>query len=179
MPLIATWTPDDALLDVMVPLGLAVCAGTAIVIDTDPEGPVAPGGSTLAKLAADGPTRADLEPRSGAAAFLPNGGIEVTDAADIVAAFAARWPAVVLRCPPRRPRPKGSVLFAPLLPEPWGRRANGPTVYQRTPVSPTSDPGTLVLPTPRPGTIRSLIAGRKPPVRDRWLRRLAQVWKSA
>lgn len=176
MPVIATWTPNDAILDVAVPLGLAVAAGTAIVVDADPSGPRLGDGATLAQLVARGPTRADLEPPSSGPAFLSNGGIDVGEASEVIAALAARWPALILRCAPGVHKPDGAITFAPLLPEPWGRAYPGRVVFQRSPMSPAIDPGHPVLPRPRRATIAALLAGRRPVRRDRWIKALGAVW---
>ena len=179
MPAIATWTPNDAVLDVVVPLGLAFAAGTALVIDADPAGPRPPDGSSLARLVADGPTRADLEPQQPGPAYLANGGVEIAEASTVISALAERWPAIVIRCPPRQPRPDGALAVAPLLPEPWGTRHAGRTLYQRTILSPSSVPDGVVLPRPRRATVAALLAGRRPATRDRWIRTLRTVWDAA
>lgn len=178
MPVIATWTPNDAVLDVVVPLGLAVAVGTALVIDVDPDGPRSAHGSTLAQLVADGPTRVDLEPQQSGPAYLPNGGVEIAEASSVIAALVARWPAAVLRCPPRQPRPDGALAVVPLLPEPWGTHHRGRTLYQRTVLSPSTAPDGVVLPRPRRSTVAALLAGRRPPIRDRWIRALRAVWEA-
>ncbi|MGI9586063.1 MAG: hypothetical protein ACR2N7_10780 [Acidimicrobiia bacterium] len=179
MPVIATWSPADAALGVLVPLGLACAATTGLVIDLDPRGPKVGSGPTLADLVSDGPTRAQLEPRSGAAAFLSNGGIDPDDAFDVVAAFADRWPAVVLRCSPRIDEPHEGVTFLPLLPEPYGLKANGNVVYQRCAFSPRDHPGAPTLPRLTARTVRRLLSGQTPRYRDPWIRALRDVWELA
>ena len=89
MPVIATWSPVDAALDILAPLGLGVAAGTALVIDGDPSGPVIGTGPSLAELHAEGPTRSQMEPTQAGAAFLPNGGVAVEEAADLIRAESA------------------------------------------------------------------------------------------
>lgn len=176
MPVIATWSPADAALDILAPLGLAVAAGTALVIDGDPSGPVVGTGPTLAQLQSEGPTRTQLEPTGRGAAFLANGGVTIEQAADVIRALIERWPAVVLRCEARGPRPEGAVGFAPLLPEPHTIRLSEPAVYQRCRLSPAESPNGSVLPVPQRRTVERLLAGRAPMRSDRWIRSLADVW---
>ena len=83
-------------------LALAAAAGTALVVDLDPQGPAYPGNADLAELVAEGPTRRDLEPERSGVAVLRNGGVPEEEAAEVLNALAARWPAVVFRLPPRR-----------------------------------------------------------------------------
>ena len=177
MSVIATWSPVDAALDILAPLGLAVAAGTALVIDGDPSGPAVGTGPTLAQLHAEGPTRSQMEPPSTGAAFLSNGGVTVEEAADLIRALVARWPAVVLRCEARGPRPEGAIGFAPLLPEPHTIRLSEPAVYQRCRLSPGAPPNGSVLPVPSRRTVERLMAGRAPLRSDRWIRSLGDVWR--
>ena len=179
MPVIATWSPVDATLDILAPLGLAAASGTCLVVDLDPHGPRLPGSHSLADLVRRGPTAAELRPAQRGTAILPNGGVEASRAATVLTALAGEWPAVVLRCPPRGPRPDGAIAFVPLLPEPFSIAAPEPVVHQRTAMSPRSDPGGMVLPLPSRATIASLLALRAPARRDRWLRSLRTVWGAA
>ena len=55
MSALAVWTAYDGLLSATAPLGLAAAAGTALVVDLDPEGPVYPGPASLADLVVEGP----------------------------------------------------------------------------------------------------------------------------
>ncbi len=176
MSVIATWSPADAALHTLVPLGLAVAAGTALVIDLDPEGARMGPGPTLADLVREGATRAQLEPSRRGPAFLPNGGIDPADAQEVIAGLCERWPGVVLRCPPRLDRPLGSIAVLPLLPEPHTLVAASPAVYQRCGFSPRSAPAGLVLPMPRRGTVEHLLGGRSPRGSDRWIRALVPLW---
>lgn len=176
MPVIATWSPVDAALGVLVPLGLVSAAGTGLVIDLDPDGPMVGHGPTLADLVVDGPTKAQLEPRKGAAAYLPNGGVSPADAYEVVSAFTDRWPAVVLRCSPRVEQPNDGVALLPLLPEPYGLTARGTVVYQRCAFSPKNRPDAPTLPRLRQGTIGRLLAGQSARKRDPWVRALRDVW---
>ena len=176
MSMIAVWTPHDLVLSLAIPLGLAARRGTAIVIDLDPAGPPLSGGGDLASLVERGPTESDLSPARRGVAVLGNGGISVADAAEVVGAIAQRWPNVVLRCPPHEQPGQGVVTVVPVLPDPFALVANGTVVYQRTSFGGDPADGQIVLPVPRPAAIASLMAGRIPPVRDRWMRALDAVW---
>ncbi len=180
MPALAIWTPEDGVLGAVAPLGLAAAAGgTALVVDLDPDGPHYPGHSSVVELAAAGVRRADLVPAQRGMAVLRNGGADPEAAAEVAAAMAATWPAVVMRLP-ARPRPAAApgpgVPGRPLLPAdvfPWD---GSPAVYQRTGWRrPVPGPGP-VLPAPRPGAWAALLAGRIP-AGDRWLRAWAAVWR--
>jgi hypothetical protein len=178
VPVVATWCPADAALDIILPLGLAVAAGTCLVVDLDPHGPEIGSGPTLADLTRNGPERRHLEPRTGGAGFLANGGIDPVDAADVVSALVQRWPAVVLRCDARSARPKGAIGVVPLLPEPHLRLLRAPAIYQRCGMSPRTAPDGVVLPRIRRRTAAQLLAGRRPPRSDRWIRSLTPIWRA-
>ncbi len=55
VPALAIWSPDDEVLGAVAPLGLAAAAGTAVVVDLDPDGPRYSGEVT---------TRRAVDPRS-------------------------------------------------------------------------------------------------------------------
>jgi hypothetical protein len=179
MPVLATWSPRDALLDAIVPLGLASAAGTALVVDLDPAGPSWSGSFTLADLVRRGPTRDELVPSRRGPAVLANGGIEADEAADVVSALTDRWPAVVLRCPPNVPCPAGAIAVLPLLPEPFALSAEPPVVYQRSRLSPRVKPQPLILPPPSRRTVAALLSSRQPLTPDRWIRALRTIWSLA
>lgn len=176
MSTIAVWTPHDLVLSLAIPLGLAARRRTAIVIDLDPSGPPLPGDGDLASLVERGPTESDLSPSRVGVAVLGNGGIDVSHAGEVVAAIAHRWPNVVLRCAPHEPPGRGAVTVVPVLPEPFAIVAQGKVAYQRTSLGGDPEPGAIVLPVPRPVVICSLMAGRIPPMKDRWMRALDAVW---
>ncbi len=179
MPTIAVWSPHDLVLSLVVPLGLAARRGTAIVIDLDESGPPMPGRGDLASLVSRGPTEAELSPRKSGVAVLGNGGVSISDASEVIAAMAERWPHVVLRCAPHIRPPDRAVPVIPMLPDPFSMVASGAVVYQRTAFGGKAEPGTLVLPIPRPSVIKSLMSGSLPPGKDRWMRSLDDVWSMA
>ena len=108
MSVIAVWSPVDLVLSLVLPLGLAVHKGTALVVDLDPAGPPLPGRGDLASLVDRGPTEAELSPTTKGVAILSNGGVASGDSAEVIAALAQRWPNMVLRqriCLPPPPSP--------------------------------------------------------------------------
>lgn len=177
MSVLALWSPADLVLGVVGPLAAASAAGTALLIDLDPNGPRYGGDHSLADLVARGPTRSELEPIRSGTAVLRNGGISPDDAHEVVAALVRVWPNVVLRCAPDSGPTESAVALLPLLPPPFTPRVGGPAVYQRTPFSARQPRGAVALPVPRAPTVRALLDGRQPRPRDRWIRSFAQVWE--
>lgn len=178
MPALAVWTPEDGLLGALAPLGLALAAGSALVIDLDPGGPRYPGPRSLADLADDGVRRTDLEPRPGVA-VLRNGGVAPAEAAVVVGALLEAHPRVVVRLPPR-PDPIGLpmpvVPVRLLVPGGWFRLPAVPAVFQATPALVRMPADGVRLPVPRASTVASLLRGRRPPAGDRWVRAWHRVW---
>jgi hypothetical protein len=176
MPAVAVWSPEDEVLGVVAPLALAAAAGTALVVDLDPGGPLYPGDVTLADLVDDGPTRTDLTPSRRGVAVMRNGGVEPGAAEEVLRALVDGWPAVVLRMPAAHVGGSGAIPILPLVPGRALRRFPGPVVYQRSAWRVGVPDGTLVLPRPRAGTIAALLEGRMPPPGDRWIRAWRKVW---
>jgi hypothetical protein len=174
MPVLGTWCPDDAVLGAVAPLALAASAGTALVVDLDPDSREYREAGTLADLVRHGPTGTDLRPRRSGVAVLANGRIDADDAAEVVEALVAGWPRVVLRHPPAaRPSRPGLVPVYPLVP---GRPFDpAPAVYQAGPWAVSLPPPAVVLPRARPATVRALLEGRRPGP-SRWLRAWRRVW---
>jgi len=179
MAVVAVWSPIDLVLSLVAPLGCALQAGTALVVDLDPGGPSMPGAGDLASLVERGPTEAELRPERRGIAVIGNGGIAASDASDVIAALADRWPNLVLRCAPTQMPPDAAVPVIPVLPAPFAIQMDRPSVYQQTNFGGEPRPGAPVLPVPRPATIRSLLAGRIPVRRDRWVGSLEHVWELA
>ncbi len=178
MAALAIWTPEDGLLGAIAPLGLAAAAGTALVVDLDPDGPRYPGMTSLAALVEEGPRRSDLEPRRRGLAVMSNGGVRMPEAAPVVEALLAGWPHLVLRLPPR-PVPEAPIPIVPvhpLLPGSLRPVTEGAAVYQRTGFGvPAPGPGPL-LPVPAKRTIDHLLRGILGPP-DRWRRAWSSVWE--
>jgi hypothetical protein len=177
MPTLCTWSPEDGTLGAVAPLALAAAAGTALVVDLDPEGPRYPGDASLHDLVTEGPRRRDLEATRRGVAVLRNGGIAPADAAEVLTALEAAWPAVVYRLPAHPvPQRRGVVPVRPLLPGGVQARWSRPAVHQQIGWRlPALGPGP-VMPTPRRGTVRRLLEGEMP-VTDRWLRAWSRVWE--
>lgn len=178
MPVLAVRCPFDAVLSAVAPLGAAVAVDTALVVDLDPDGPRYPGEGSLARLVADGPRAEDLVPRRRGVAVLRNGGVDAEAATEVVEALAAGWPHLVLRLPGHASA-SGSVTVVPLVPVAvLSSPPPSPTVYQRGGwrVDPPG-PGP-VLPPPRRATLAALLAGRRPPLTDRWIRAWRRVWEA-
>jgi hypothetical protein len=177
MPALSTWTPEDGVLGAVAPLALAAAAGTALVVDLDPHGPPYPGAAGLADLVAEGPTRRDLEPARRAVAVLRNGGVEADDAADVLEALVAGWPAVVFRLPPhRRPEPAGVVPVRPLVPGGLFPADDRPAVYQSAGWRIAAPGPGIVLPRPASAVVGALLEGVRPR-RNRWIRSWQRVWE--
>lgn len=179
MAVVAVWSPVDLVLSLVVPLGCALRAGTALVVDMDPGGPPMPGGGDLASLVERGPTEAELRPQHSGIAVMANGGVAAADAGEVVAALADRWPNLVLRCAPTQMPPETAVSVIPILPAPFTVQIDRPSVYQQTHFGGDPPPGSVVLPAPKPATIRSLLSARKPARRDKWIGSLEHIWDLA
>lgn len=164
----------DGLLSVLAPLGAALAGDTALVIDLHPAGPALPGhGAGLASMIETGPTAADLAPSRRGVAVIHADGADPRDAEPVVAAFAQRWPLVVLRLGPGETWQGRAVDVVPVF-----GRVSRAAVYQPTGLVslPENLPG-VVLPSLRPGVAKALMAGRR--VRGRWVRAWRDVWEAA
>jgi hypothetical protein len=174
MTVLHTWSPEDRLLGAVAPLALGVAAGTALVVDLDPEGPAYPGEMSLRRLVDEGPRLADLRPSRRGVAVLRNGGVDRSSSAEVVAALIAGWPAVVMRLPAVKTDAFAPVV--PILPVTPLTVGAGPAVYQRGPWAAPDELEGVVLPRPRAGTLRALLEGRRPGP-SRWMRAWATVWR--
>jgi len=175
---LALWSPLDATLGIVGPLGAAAAVDTALVVDLDPNGPPYLGPFSLADLVEHGPTLAQLQPSRKGAAVLRNGGIEPVDAEEIVSELVSRWPNVVLRCSPSSNAGQTATALLPLLPEPFTPTSHGRVVYQKMTIPVAPPPNHTVLPVPRVGTIRALLGGVRPSPRDRWVRAFRPLWQT-
>ncbi len=179
MSVVALWSPNDLLLSVLTPIGLAMTRSQTLVIDLDPAGPKYASPYTLADLVADGPTRRQLEPRPKVVAVLPNGGVGVDDAASVVSELVERWPNTVLRCDPAVPPPDMAISILPLLPAAFMTRPATRIVFQQLGFAQGAPKGALVLPRPGRSTIDALVGLRSMPMKSPWLRQLSRVWTAA
>lgn len=177
MAVIALWSPSDYLLSVLAPLALASSRRSCLVVDLDADGPPHPAPFTLSDLVADGPTAQQLAPAVGPPRLLPNGGVMPNDAADVVGALVAHWPNVVLRCPPSQSAPADAVQLVPLLPS-TVQVHDGPIVFQDIGLGVDPPSGATTIRRPRRATVEAL-ANHRVPVRSRWVRDLATIWRVA
>ena len=177
MPALAVWTAFDGLLSVTAPLGLAVAAGTALMVDLDPAGPVYPGPASLADLVVDGPRRADLVPSRPGVAVLRNGGVDPAEAREVIEALVTGWPHVVVRVHETGTADGLAPLVPvwPLLPGILSPSVRTHCVYQRTGFAATPPGPGPVLPRPRPAVLAGLLNGVVNR-RSRWVRSWRQVW---
>lgn len=175
MPALALWTPEGGLLGALAPLGAALAAPPALVVDLDPQGPAYPGERSLADLVADDPTADDLEPRPGVA-VLRNGGVDPAAASGVVAALLERWERVVLRLAPRpAPDPGTPLVPVRLLTGGWYQDSAGAAVWQSTGDLIQMPSDGIRLPMLERATLRALLAGRRPG-RSRWISAWRSVW---
>jgi hypothetical protein len=179
MPALALWSPEDEVLGAVAPLALGAAAGTALVVDLDPDGPHYPGDVSLASLVADGPTKADLSPPRRGVAVVRNGGIDPQDAEAVLHALVEGWPAVVFRLPAGHIADGSALPVLPLVPGSLLRRSLGTAVYQRSAWRVQAPPGSVVLPRPGSGTLSALLRGHTPHPADRWIRAWRRVWRNA
>lgn len=179
MPALAIWSPEDAVLGAVAPLGLAAAAGTALVVDLDPAGPRYPGSGSLAELVADGPRRSDLGPDRRGVAVLANGGVDPSEARTVVDALVDGWPAVVLRLPADHAGGGGAVPIVPLVPGSLFGGYGSEAVFQRAGWRVAAPDGAVVLPRPRRSTIAMLLTGAVPPPGDRWVASWRALWERA
>jgi hypothetical protein len=179
MPALAIWSPEDAVLGAVAPLGLAAAAGTALVVDLDPHGPRYPGSGSLAALVADGPRRSDLSPDRRGVAVLANGGIDREDARAVIDALVDGWPAVVIRLPGDYAGGAGAVPVVPLVPGDLLSVYGSDAVFQQAGWRVPSPDAAIVLPRPRRSTISMLLTGMSPPPADRWVGAWRELWERA
>jgi hypothetical protein len=175
-------TEIDSVLSVIAPIGLAAAAPRpALIVDLDPGGPPYPGGRSLAELADDGPTRAELFGGGGrrtGIALLRNGGVSLEKAMPVLEALAAEWPALVLRVPLSMPVGLRWPII-PLVPlfsgflTPWEDRA---AVWQSTGTGvPAPGPGPVLPPLKRQSLL-GLMAFRVEP-RGPWVSAWRRIWE--
>lgn len=176
MATLATWCQADGALGTVAPLALAAAAGTALVIDVDPDGPIYPGSGSLADLVDDGPRLSDLRPLTSGVAVLRNGGITLDDAREVIEALRKSWPNLVLRAPASGPlQSLPTVPVVPLLPG-VTRRVEPVAVYQQIGWHEQAPGPALTLPTPSRGAVRALLEGHMP-WRSRWIDAWRAVWE--
>ncbi len=159
----------------IAPLGLALAARSALLVDLDPHGPPYPGERSVVEMATDGPTRLELTPGRARVAALRSGGADPSSGIEVVQLLARSWPALVVRVG-HFPVPFPIIPVRPLWPgflAPIGER---PSVWQR--VRGGADPPGPGPELPPPGrrVVMALLAGRRP-MASRWVRSWERVWE--
>lgn len=168
-------TFGDELLSAIAPLGLAMAAGTALVVDIDPDGPAYPGERTVAEMTDEGPRRPEMRPERTGVAYLRNGGADPLAALDLVGTLSITWPVIVARVA-GTPVPFPVIPVRPLWPGFLAPDGTRPAVWQMVPGGGDRPGPGPVLPPPGRATVTALLAGRRP-LRSRWVRAWAQVWE--
>ena len=171
----------DPVLHALAPLGLASARGTALVVDLDDDAPTYPGSTSLAKLVVSQPRLSDLRPLRPGVAVLPNGSVHPGEAAHVIEALIAGWPAVVLRLGAARGLPPALldipvVPVAPLLPGFLHPALTGAAVYQSVFRGPPPRLKGVVLPPLGRSHIQGMLTGTGLPPR-RWVRAWERVWE--
>ncbi len=171
----------DPVLHALAPLGLGAARGTALVVDLDDEGPAYPGSTSLAKLVVSQPRLSDLRPIRPGVAVLPNGSVHPREAAEVIEALMAGWPAVVLRLGAAQGLPPALlevpvVPVVPLLPGFLHPPLTGTAVYQSVSPGPPPRLRGVVLPPLGRSHIQRMLTGRGLPPR-RWVRAWERVWE--
>ncbi|MDE0601416.1 MAG: hypothetical protein OXI56_06425 [bacterium] len=171
----------DPVLHALAPLGLAAARGTALVVDLDDEAPAYPGSTSLAKLVVSQPRLSHLRPHRPGVAMLPNGSVRPGEAAEVIEALVAGWPAVVLRYGTGQSLPPvllqvPVVPVAPLLPGFLHPPLTGAAVYQSLFSGPPPRLRGVVLPPLGRSHIQGMLTGRGFPPR-RWVRAWERVWE--
>ena len=176
---VALWSESDHLLSVLSPIGLALSRNPSLVVDLDPSGPSYRCPVTLADLVREGPTKDQLDPAKGGVSVLPNGGVAVQDAAEVVGALVQRWPNVVIRCDPHSQPPRTAISILPLLPDPFLGQRSERIVYQSLGLQVRAPEGAFVLPPPGSATLNALTGLSAVPKRSKWMRALGKLWSYA
>jgi hypothetical protein len=177
MATLAISCDSGGVLGTVAPLALAAASSSVLVVDLDRNGPHYPGGSSLAELVEQSPRLSDLRPSKSGIAVLRNGGIDPSEAGEVVQALVSGWPNVVLRLP--RFAASGSVPIVPvvpLLPGGMTPACDRPAVYQQMGWHEKAPGPAIVLPTPTRASVRALLEARIP-LRSRWVRSWRKVWE--
>jgi hypothetical protein len=164
---------DDAVLAWVGPIGLALAAGTSLIVDVRPDFRSRSG--TLADLMAEGPRLNDLSPGRRGVAHIAAGAMESNDLYGAIDMLAGRWPSVVIRSDGGRLWQGPTVPYRPVLPGMLMERLPSPSAWQ-----PASGAGIRTLPgpvLPRLGrrSVIAMLEGRLPVAR-RWVRAWQPIW---
>lgn len=153
----------------IAPLGLAAAAGTALVVDLDPDAAPYPG-PALADLSAGAVRAEHLAPKRRGVAVISSGGVTTGQADELLERLISGWPAVVIRVPVG----SAGIPVLPLEPvelrPPKAIRA----VWQST-VRGSTAPGVVLPPIGR-SRVTALCRCVVEP-RWRWVRAWSAVWE--
>jgi hypothetical protein len=167
-------TEIDGVLAAVAPLGLASAAGTALVIDLDPDGPPYRSERSLAEIVAEGPRANEMSATRQGVAVIRNGGVDFAASAETVHRMISRWPAVVLRAG-REPLDRPVVPVVPLLPGVLAPREGRAAVWQAVGSGAQAPGPGPVLPILRRSVLVRLLGGVIEP-RSRWVAAWRVVW---
>lgn len=160
---------SDRVLHHIGPFGLAASVGTCLVVDLDPHAPSL-ADRTLRQLLDDGPSSSDLGVSPGVSA-IGNGGVEYSEAADLIEHLTTVWGRIVLRSGSDS-HPYRTLRVEPLLPRPL--TPESVDVVQAMQSGQQAD-GAMILPPIRRNQIRSILDGQLEP-RWRWTRAWRPAW---
>lgn len=155
------------------PIGLALAAGTALIVDVRTR--YLQGTKTLAQLMVDGPTLFDLSPGRSGVATIASGSMSSDELSEAIEVLAGRWPALVIRSDGSR-WAGPTVPYRAILPGFLRPSEPVPSVWQpATGVSVPSLPGPVL---PRLGRrpVMAMLEGKTPLAR-RWVDSWRGVWE--
>lgn len=155
------------------PIGLALAAGTALIVDVRSRH--LPGSKTLAQLMVDGPSLMDLSPGRRGVATIASGSMSSEEIAQAIEILAGRWPALVVRSDGKR-WPGPSVPYRAILPGFLRPSDLVPSVWQPSiGVSVPTLPGPIL---PRLGRrpVMAMLEGKTPTAR-RWVDSWRAIWE--
>ncbi|CAN5873520.1 hypothetical protein BH23ACT4_BH23ACT4_10230 [soil metagenome] len=164
---------EDPVLSWIGPIGLALAAGTALIIDVHTR--YLPGTKTLAQLMVDGPTLFDLSPGRSGVATIASGSMTSEELTRAVEVLGGRWPALVVRSD-GKVWPGPTVPYRSILPGFLRPGEAVPSVWQPAiGVSVPSLPGPVL---PRLGRrpVMAMLEGRTPQAR-RWVDSWRSIWE--
>ena len=164
---------EDEVLSWIGPIGLALAAGTALIVDVRTR--YLPGTKTLAQLMVDGPRLLDLSPGRRGVATIATGPMGSDELERAIEVLAGSWPALVGRSDGNLWQGP-TVPYRAILPGFLNPREPVPSVWQPAiGVSVPSLPGPVM---PRLGrrSIVAMLEGRTPLAR-RWVDSWRAVWE--
>lgn len=161
---------DDPVLNSIGPIGLALAAGSALVIDLVGDG----GPRSLADIRDDGPRLDELSPGRTGVAIIGAGPISGAELRQVIESLAPSWPAVVVRS-------DGSRWDGPTVPYQGvypGQppKIGSPGVWQVAPGAGSGRFPGVVMPDLRRRLVVALLKGEVP-AKSRWVSAWRRVWE--